>query len=271
MNSWTEKEIKSLGRVITGKTPPTDEIEYYHGDGLFVSPKDLKFDSTYIYETSTNITTKAFDKFKNQVIPKDAVMLTTLSFAFGKIGIASKESITNQQIASIIANEDNNYRFIYYLMRVNTPYIFSYNSGIDTPMVPKSVFEKIKVLVCPLDIQLRIASVLTAYDDLIEINQNRIMALEKMAEELYREWFVRLRFPGHKRTKDLKGLPDGWAETSFDKLADYINGYPFGPEEWKDTGLPIIKIKELKEGVSEQTPRNSGETINAKYHRVFRH
>jgi len=61
-----------------------------------------------------------------------------------------------------------------------------------------------------IEIQRKIAAILTAYDDLIETNKRRIALLEKMAEELYREWFVRMRFPGHESTKFVKGVPEGW-------------------------------------------------------------
>ncbi len=58
-----------------------------------------------------------------------------------------------------------------------------------------------------IDVQRKIAAILTAYDDLIETNKRRISLLEKMAEELYREWFVRMRFPGHESTEFVKGIP----------------------------------------------------------------
>ena len=59
-------------------------------------------------------------------------------------------------------------------------------------------------------IQVRIADILSAYDDLIENNRRRIALLERAARELYREWFVRLRFPGHEHTKIVDGVPEGW-------------------------------------------------------------
>ncbi|HBG28350.1 MAG: hypothetical protein A2Y10_08780 [Planctomycetes bacterium GWF2_41_51] len=69
---------------------------------------------------------------------------------------------------------------------------------------------KTKLSIPSLVIQKKIAAVLSAYDDLIENNNRRIAILEKMAEELYCEWFVRLRFPGHEKTKIVKGVPEGW-------------------------------------------------------------
>ena len=61
-----------------------------------------------------------------------------------------------------------------------------------------------------IESQQKIAAILSAYDDLIENNKRRIALLEKMAEEIYREWFVRMRFPGHEKAKLVKGLPEGW-------------------------------------------------------------
>ena len=210
MNDWGVKQIKSLGRVVTGKTPPTNNPEYFGGDELFVSPKDLDWSSHYITETETRITSKALEKFKNQVVPRNTVMFTSLSFAFGKMGIASRPCLTNQQINSVIVNKENSPKFVYYLLRAYEPIIFSYNSGIDTPIVPKSVFEKIEVKLPSKKLQEKIAAILSAYDDLIENNQRRIALLEKMAEEIYREWFVRFRFPGRKKVKSIKGVPEGW-------------------------------------------------------------
>lgn len=263
MQTWNQLKIKDLGRVVTGKTPPTDNAEYFDGDELFVSPKDLSRDSYYVHSTETRISEKALDKFRGQVIPRDTVMFTSLSFAFGKMGIASKTCITNQQINSIVVGGNHHPRFVYYLLRVYEPFIFAYNSGIDTPIVPKSVFEKIPVVVPHKSTQEKVAAVLSAYDDLIANNQRRIALLESMAEEIYREWFVRMRFPGHESALDAHSE---WRLEPLESLGTFMNGYPFDPTEWFDEGLPIVKIKELNSGVGDETPRNPGEKIPDKYH-----
>ncbi len=224
MTDWEMKQIKNLGRIVTGKTPPTNNLEYFGGDELFVSPKDLDWNSHYITETETRITSKALEKFKNQVIPRNTVMFTSLSFAFGKMGIASKPCLTNQQINSVIVNKENSPKFVYYLLRAYEPIIFSYNSGIDTPIVPKSVFEKIEVKIPSKKFQEKIAATLSAYDELIENNQRRIALLEKMAEEIYREWFVRMRFPGHEKVKKVKGVPEGWEIQKIGQLFNTSSG-----------------------------------------------
>lgn len=247
MTSWTEKEIRSIGRVVTGKTPPKEIEDYWIGDELFVSPKDMEFDSLYIDKTQATISTKALDKFKNQNIPQNSVMYTALSYGFGKIGLAKQRLLTNQQINSVIVNNSYNYKFVYYLLRISTPHIYSYNSGIDTPIVPKSVFEKIKLNVTSLPIQKKIAAILSSYDDFIENNNRRIAILKKMAEELYREWFVRLRFPGHLKAKIVKGVPDGWKEK---RVEDLIIRVSVGKRYDDKTVFPDGQIPVLDQGQS---------------------
>ena len=237
MNAWRSQQIRDLGRVVTGKTPPTDNAEYFGGEELFVSPKDLARDSYYVNSTQTRITEKAMSKFRGQVIPRDAVMFTSLSFAFGKMGLASRACITNQQISSVVVSERHSPKFVYYLLRAYEPFIFSYNSGIDTPIVPKSVFERIPILIPTRDVQEKIAGILSAYDDLIANNQRRIALLETMAEEIYREWFVRMRFPGFANVAMEKGAPQGWELVPTVQAFKYFGGATPSkevPRYWND-------------------------------------
>ncbi len=71
--------------------------------------------------------------------------------------------------------------------------------------------------------QQRIADILSAYDDLIENNRRRMALLEDTARQLYREWFVRLRFPGHEHTRITNGVPEGWERKAIEQLACYLN------------------------------------------------
>ena len=78
----------------------------------------------------------------------------------------------------------------------------------------------LEIVLPALDIQKRIASILSNYDTLIDINTKRIKLLEESARELYKEWFVRMRFPGHEKTKFVKGIPEGWKLYSIQELCD---------------------------------------------------
>ena len=103
----------------------------------------------------------------------------------------------------------NNPEFVSYFLRVLK--LENFDTGAANPTLNRNHVHKIHVIFPrnPI-IQRNVAAILTAYDDLIETNKRRIALLEKMAEELYREWFVRMRFPGHQNTKFVKGVPEGW-------------------------------------------------------------
>jgi type I restriction enzyme S subunit len=116
----------------------------------------------------------------------------------------------------------------------------------------------IKVHVPPLHEQIAIRAVVTAYDDLIATNQRRIQLLEDAARRLYREWFVRLRYPGHELVTIKDGVPQGWSKVTLAEAADFINGFAFKPAHLLDHGLPIVKIPELRNGISKKTPFNPG-------------
>lgn len=102
----------------------------------------------------------------------------------------------------------------------------------------------------PLSIQKKIAAVLSAYDDLIETNERRIQILETMAEELYKEWFVRLRFPGHETTKIVKGVPEGWeVKRAIDIFNILGGGTPnTDRQEYWNGNIPFFTPKDSHQG-----------------------
>ena len=128
-----------------------------------------------------------------------------------------------------------------------------------------SALKDLSLIVPPIDIQHRIATILSRYDSLIENYQKQIKLLEEAAQRLYKEWFVDLHFPGHENTKIVDGVPEGWEKKPISQLGEYLNGFAFKPSDWQESGKPIIKIKEMGNGVSNDTPRNNGERVPAKY------
>jgi type I restriction enzyme, S subunit len=109
--------------------------------------------------------------------------------------------------------------------------------------------KELKLLLPPKQIQDKIAAILTAYDDLIETNKRRIALLEKMAEEIYREWFVRLRFPGYQNTQFIKGIPEGWEVKKIRDIVNFQSGYSFKSETYCPDGrFGVVTIKNVHNG-----------------------
>lgn len=140
-------------------------------------------------------------------------------------------------------------RFIYYFLQIL--HLERFDTGASNPTLNRNHLHKIKILFpCDLDVQKKIAAILSAYDDLIENNRRRIALLEKMAEELYREWFVRLRFPGHEQTRIVKGVPEGWETARANSFFDVVKGLSYKGNEVKDEpqGVPFVTLKSFKRG-----------------------
>ena len=117
-------------------------------------------------------------------------------------------------------------QFIQYFLETlyKTDYMHIYNTqhtGVSR-FQWTSFKKRTKVPMPTLAIQKKITAVLSAYDDLIENNNRRIAILEKIAEEIYREWFVRMRFPGHEKVKFHKGVPEGWRPVKIESICKEI-------------------------------------------------
>ena len=114
--------------------------------------------------------------------------------------------------------------------------------------------KKAKVTVPDLPTQKRIADILSAYDDLIENNNRRIALLEKAAQELYKEWFVRFRFPGYENTEFVEKRPFGWIVSAYEKfkapfcfdycefreIGSFVRGRNITAAEMVDGEIPVI-------------------------------
>jgi type I restriction enzyme, S subunit len=111
---------------------------------------------------------------------------------------------------------------------ISSPYFAGYIepivTGVNVPHISAKQIGDCQISVPPLETQRKIAGILSAYDDLIENNRRQIAILERMAEELYREWFVRMRFPGYQNTKFVRGVPEGWEVRSLGSIYDTTSG-----------------------------------------------
>lgn len=135
----------------------------------------------------------------------------------------------------------------YYLYRhLRSLDLSGFDSGASIPSMTSKCYYGIKIDLPNLNTQKRIAEILSAYDDLIENNNRRIALLEKAAQELYNEWFVRFRFPGYEATKFENGLPEGWKRVRFRDVAEIGRGSsprPISDQRYFENGnIPWIKI-----------------------------
>lgn len=131
-------------------------------------------------------------------------------------------------------------RYYYYLFKLPDNPIKTIVNQCAQAGIRGSELQKIKVPLPMLAEQHRIASILSAYDNLIENNNKRIRLLEQMAENLYKEWFVRFRFPGHEKAVFENGLPKGWSKAPLSTICDFKRGKNITSDEMCEGAIPVI-------------------------------
>lgn len=111
------------------------------------------------------------------------------------------------------------------------------------------ILSRVPISLPPLETQQKIASILSAYDDLIENNRKQIKLLEEAAQRLYKEWFVDLRFPGYENVAIVDGVPEGWSYERIDSFVELQNGFAFKSDSFDNNGnYKIITIKNVQDG-----------------------
>lgn len=230
------RRISEIGTVVGGGTPSTKNPDYWGGDIPWISPKDLTdYKSVYISKGENFLTEKGL-KSGTRLLPKNTLLFSSRA-PIGYVALAANPICTNQGFKSIVCDEKQVVPlYLYYYMKANLDYIKLFGTGATFPEISGKTMGKIKVEIFKsLDVQHRIASILSTYDTLIENNTKRIRLLEKMAENLYKEWFVRFRFPGHEN-----GLPKGWKRGSLSDVCEFKRGKNITSSEMQEGNVPVI-------------------------------
>lgn len=168
-----------------------------------------------------------FNKWTRRARPKRNDVILSREAPLGEVGLLRSDAKVFLGQRTMLYRGDPKKLDQYYLYyQMVGPYVQAVIQGkgqgstVAHLRVPDA--ETLPIPVAPLPVQRTIAAIMAAYDDLIEANRRRIALLERMAEELYREWFVRLRFPGYEKTKMTKGLPARWERKRVEGLTSYL-------------------------------------------------
>ena len=230
MEGWRETQLKELIKIEHGFA---FKGEYFSESGQYVVLTPGNF-----HEEGGFRSRPGKDRFYQGKIPERYILkrsdliVAMTEQGEGLLGSAafipeSDKYLHNQRLGLVRINPQIIDRtFLYYLFNTNVVRQQIRNSSSGTKVrhtSPERIYA-VKIELPDLDIQQKIAAILSAYDDLIENNKRRIALLEKMAEEIYREWFVRMRFPGHEKVKFVKGVPEGWRMVRLKNAFNFTGG-----------------------------------------------
>lgn len=168
-SEWKQCTIADLGEVVTGKTPPTKASEFWDGSIHFVTPRDIQ-GLKHITNTERRITETGLQKVKGSILPPSAVCISCIG-NIGYTGMTTERCVSNQQINSIIVNDDNDPDFVFYLIRNLWPYFKNYEGQSTTlSILNKTQFSKIPIALPNKSVQKRIAAILSSIDEKIAVN-----------------------------------------------------------------------------------------------------
>lgn len=227
MNGYPSRTIGEIAMVKGGKRLPkgmeVQEGETAHpylrvvdfgGDGLDRS--NIKF-----------ISNEAFEQVRRYIISSDDIYVS-IAGTIGRVGIVpddlSGANLTENaaKITALSSDVDKHY-LLYFLRSAQGQGILQNKAGgTSQPKLALFRIEEVAFPCPPVNVQRAIATTLSAYDDLIDNNRRRMALLEESARLLYREWFVRLRFPGNEHTRIVDGVPAGWERKTLGELCEEI-------------------------------------------------
>ena len=251
---WPAVPIEDLcARVTSGGTPSRSNPAYYDGGTIpWIKTGELR--GWYVDDIAERITPAAVRESSAKVFPAETVLLAMYGDGktMGSVGLIRTPAATNQACCAMLADQQKcDPKFLMYSLVYFKPAILKLAiSGAQRNLNGKSI-KQFSIGAPPVEVQKRIASILSAYDDLIENNTRRIAILEEMARRIYEEWFVRFRFPGHEGVRmvdsELGLVPEGWAALTVGGVLRSLESgsRPKGGIDPNERGVPSIGAENI--------------------------
>jgi len=219
--SWPEYALDEIGSVSRGRSRhrPRDAAHLYGGEYPFIQTGDVKHAGLYLTEFEQ---TYSEDGLAQSKLWPEGTLCITIAANIADTSILKIDACFPDSVIGFIPDPNkSDARFVKYLFDAALKKKFkAFTQGAAQDNLSQGKLLSLKFPIPELIIQRRIANILSTYDDLIENNRRRIALLEYAARQLYKEWFVRFRFPGHEHVKIIDGVPEGWKMKTLGDVAN---------------------------------------------------
>lgn len=264
MVTYKNVKIGALGKIVTGKTPPTSNSANYSSEYMFLGPADLH-KQFIIRESEKTISQQGLQSIKGSILNGLSILVGCIGWDMGNVGLVQEKCATNQQINSITEiKSDFNPYYIYYWLFHKKQFLFQKANVTRTPILNKTDFSNIEIPIPNKTYQDKVARFLSSLDSKIELNNRINSELEAMAKTLYDYWFVQFDFPnehgkpykssGGKMVynKELKReIPEGWEVKTVGQLL----------HKYTDKSVRIDSKSILKKGKYPVITQDNGDFI----------
>lgn len=211
---WEPKSLRHCAKFLSGGTPSKNRSDFWEGEIPWVSSGEMT--QLHIQDTELHISEEAAT-VGSRLVPPKTVLAVVRGMSLAKefrVSIVEREMAFNQDLKAFDCKADIDSEFLFYALLARRHHIrdLATEASHGTKKLDTEVLANFAILVPKPDVQRRVVEVISAYDELIENNLRRMTLLEEAARQLYREWFVRFRFPGHEHTPIINGVPNAWQQ-----------------------------------------------------------
>jgi len=207
---WKKVRLDEMGTISRGRSKhrPRNDPSLFDGKYPFIQTADVKNANLYISEYSQTYNEKGLSQSK---LWQPGTLCITIAANIADTGILSIPACFPDSVMGFIPfKEVSDARYVKYCFDILQRECKAISVGAAQDNLSWDKLSRIQFPCPPLETQQKIAGILSAYDDLIENNRKQIKLLEEAAQKLYKEWFVKLNFPGHENVKIVDGVPEGW-------------------------------------------------------------
>ena len=229
MSEWKKVKLGEITSIKTGKLDSNASVSNGIYPFFTCDPSTLSIDK-WAYDTEAIL-----------LAGNNASGNYTAKYYKGKFNAYQRTYIIetlNPQFASV--------RFMAYAMNQQLQLLKVMSTGSTTKFLTMKMLTQLTINLPQIEIQHRIATILSRYDSLIENYQKQIKLLEEAAQRLYKEWFVDLRFPGHENTNIVDGEPEGWEKKKLCELFSFVRGKSYTSKELSDEGTIMVNLKNIQ-------------------------
>jgi len=259
-NSWVEKPLNDLGFLGRGKSRhrPRNAPFLYNGLYPFIQTADITNSELHVLDYSQTYSEAGLAQSK--LWEPGTLCIVNAGVNTGDTAILAFKACFPDSVIGFVADDEKcDVRFIKYFLHSIKNQIRQVTMGATQDNLSVSKLLSFRVPAPHVDTQRKIAAILSAYDDLIENNLRRIKILEDMAQNLYREWFVKFRFLGHQQSRftdsPLGPIPEGWEVRELSEFVDFERGVEPGSKNYASqlavNHVPFLRVGDLGKRTSD--------------------
>ena len=251
-------EITTIGevleKIVGGGTPSKQRPDYWNGPIPWASVKDMVDGQYKLSNTKDSITIEGLNNSATNLIPSGNVIIST-RMGLGRVYINEVDMAINQDLKALFPKKDIVNEYLLWFMASIAEKLEALGSGTTVKGIRLEQLKSLEFIKPHINVQRKIATILSTYDDLIENNMRRIKNLEEMAQNLYREWFVNFRFPGHEQTRfvdsHLGKIPEGWRIKTLSDFGEIVTGKTPSKKVpvYYGEDMPFIKLPDMHNNI----------------------